>query len=136
MLKDLEIKVCKNLEFLAEGLHKLMNLRILIIVKCSSLIDYKNQGSVLCGLCNLTTLNYLAMGGCLALVSIPKGILKIEDCPILESLHDGLSDLASLKDLFLRNCPMPRQWFHKKEGEEWSKILQIPRVYIDGEELQ
>ncbi|XP_043714887.1 putative disease resistance protein At3g14460 [Telopea speciosissima] len=132
-LRYLSISNCGKLNTLPKGLHKLTNL-YLEILECSFLMDCKNQAPLLYwGLRDLTSLSSLAIGGCPALVSIPKGLLHtnladlcIKNCPILESLHDGLCDLTSLKRLETQNCPMLTQRYQKKEGEEWSKIAKIP----------
>ncbi|XP_042478210.1 putative disease resistance protein RGA3 [Macadamia integrifolia] len=139
MLREVLILKCGNLNALPKGLHKLTNLEKLEIVECFFLIECKNlEPLYTLGLHNLTSLSYLTIGGCPSLMSIPKGLLPtnlrnfcIRDCPILESLHDGFSDLTSLKHLEIRNCSMLRQQCQNKEGEEWSKISQIPKVIID-----
>ncbi|XP_042497033.1 putative disease resistance RPP13-like protein 1 isoform X2 [Macadamia integrifolia] len=140
VLQDLLILRCGKLNSLPKGLHKLTNLKQLQIEECSFLMGCKNLEPLhTLGLHNLTSLQNLIIGGCPALVSIPSGLLpanlrdfRIKDCPILESLHDGLSDLTSLEHLNIRNCPMLTQRYGMKEGEEWSKISHIPEVLIDG----
>ncbi|XP_043714926.1 putative disease resistance protein RGA3 [Telopea speciosissima] len=139
-LRAVSILNCGQLNSLPKGLHKLTNLKQLEIVDCSFLMECKNLEPLrISGLHNLISLSYLTIGGCHALVSIPKGLLPsnlmdfcVKDCPILESLYDGLSDLTSLKGLEIQNCPMLTQRYQKKEGEEWPKIVQIPKVMIDG----
>ncbi|XP_043714758.1 putative disease resistance RPP13-like protein 1 [Telopea speciosissima] len=106
-LQEFVIENCPALEpFQDMVLHKLTNLVQLKIVGCSFLMECKSFEPLLAsGLHNLTYLSDLTIGGCPALVSIPKGLLPtnlrafcIKDCPILESLYDGLSDLTSLKE--------------------------------------
>ncbi|XP_042488717.1 putative disease resistance protein RGA3 [Macadamia integrifolia] len=138
-LREVSIQNCGQLNSLPQGLHKVTSLKQLEIVECSFLMECKNLEPLhTAGLHNLTSLKYLTIGGCHALVSIPKGLLPtnlwdfcIKDCPILESLYDGLSELTSLNRLEIQNCPMLTQKYRKKEGEEWSKIAQIPMVIID-----
>ncbi|XP_043714759.1 putative disease resistance protein At3g14460 [Telopea speciosissima] len=140
-LQNLSIQKCGKLNSLPKALHKLTNLEQLKIVGCSFLMECKSLEPLqTSGLHNLTSLSDLTVGGCPALVSIPKGLLPtnlwefcIKDCPILESLYDGLSDLTSLKGLHIQNCPMLKQRYQKKEGEEWSKIIaQVHYVAIDS----
>ncbi|XP_043714924.1 putative disease resistance protein RGA1 [Telopea speciosissima] len=138
-LREVSFVNCGQLNSLPKGLHKLTNLKQLEIVECSFLMECKNLEPLhTSGLHNLISLSYLTIGGCHVLMSIPNGLLPInlryfciKDCPILESLYDGLSDLTSLKRLEIQNCPMLTQRYQKKEGEEWSKIAQIPMVIID-----
>ncbi|XP_043714927.1 putative disease resistance protein RGA3 [Telopea speciosissima] len=138
-LREVSILNCGQLNSLPKGLHKLTNLEQLEIVDCSFLTKCKNLEPLhTSGIHNLISLSYLTIGGCPTLVSIPKGLLPtnlrdfcIKDCPILESLYDGLSNLTSLKRLEIQNCPMLTQQYQKKEGEEWSKIVQIPKVAFD-----
>ncbi|XP_042485513.1 putative disease resistance RPP13-like protein 1 [Macadamia integrifolia] len=140
-LRKLSILKCGKLKFLPKGLHNLTNLEQLEIEECSFLMECKNLEFLYSsGLHNLSTLPSLIIGGCPALVSIPKGMLPtnlryfyIKDCPILESIYDGLFNLTSLEYLDIQNCPMLTQQCQEREGEEWSKIAQIPVVIIDGE---
>ncbi|XP_043714971.1 putative disease resistance protein At3g14460 [Telopea speciosissima] len=137
-LRDLVIINCGKLNSLPKGLHKLTNIKLLVIMECSFLMDCKNLEPLhTSGLHNLTSLSSLTIGRCRVLMSIPKGLLptnlggfSIKDCPILESLHEGLSHLTSLKLLEIQNCPMLKQRYQKRE-EEWAKIAQIPKVIID-----
>ncbi|XP_042488712.1 putative disease resistance protein RGA3 [Macadamia integrifolia] len=139
-LREVSILNCGKLDSLPIGLQKLTNLKRLKIVECSFLMECKNLEPLhTSGLHNLISVSHLTIGGCHALVSIPKGLLPtnlkdfcIKDCPILESLYDGLSDLTSLKRLEIQNCQMLTQRYLKKEGEEWCKISLIREVLIDG----
>ncbi|XP_042484173.1 putative disease resistance RPP13-like protein 1 [Macadamia integrifolia] len=124
-LRELSIQYCGKLNSLHQGPNKLTNLELLRSL----------------GVHNLASLELLILGGYPALVSFPKGLLPtnlkqfyIKDCPILESLHEGLSDVTTLEKLSIQNCPMVTQRRHEKKGDiEWSKIAQIPEVIIDGE---
>ncbi|XP_042478023.1 putative disease resistance protein RGA3 [Macadamia integrifolia] len=139
VLMEVLILKCGKLNTLPKGLHKLINLNQLEIVECSFLMECKNLEPLhASGLHNLTSLSYLTIGGCPSLESIPNGLLPtnlrdfcIVDCPVLESLRDGLSALTSLKRLEIQNCPLLTQQCQKKEGEEWSKIAEILMVMID-----
>ncbi|XP_042480837.1 putative disease resistance RPP13-like protein 1 [Macadamia integrifolia] len=140
-LLDLWIQKCGKLKFSPKELHKLTKLQYLSIVECSSLMDCTNQEPLLyCLFRNLTTLKCLTIVGCPDLVSIPKGMFPINlwhliigDCPILESVHNGLSDVTSLDCLRIYNCPILAQRCLDKEGEEWSKLSQsqIPHIRVD-----
>ncbi|XP_042478275.1 putative disease resistance protein RGA3 isoform X2 [Macadamia integrifolia] len=140
MLQEVSILNCGQLNSLPKGLHKFTSLKRLEIVECYFLMECKNLEPLhTSGLHNLISLSYLTIGGCHALMSLPNGLLPtnlrdfcIMDCPILESLYDGLSDLTSLKRLEIQNCPKLTKRYQKKEGEEWSNIAQIPKVIIDG----
>ncbi|KAJ4964128.1 hypothetical protein NE237_024067 [Protea cynaroides] len=113
----------------SKPLYKLTNLRRLEIEECSFVTECKNLES----LQNLTSLLYLSI------VVHSKGSASHQsqgvshhDCPILEFLHGGLSDLTSLTKLYIGNCPILEQRFQKKEGEEWFNITHYTEVYIDG----
>ncbi|KAJ4970433.1 hypothetical protein NE237_003532 [Protea cynaroides] len=132
-LQVLHIETSNNLEFRAEELHKLTNLQILEIIECSFLVEGKTQEPLLYrGFHNLTALKCLHISGCSTVTSIPKGTLptnlrrfSIYNCPVLESLHDGLSVLTSLKFLELKNCPMLKQAWQNDEKVR-SMIARIP----------
>ncbi|KAJ4962677.1 hypothetical protein NE237_022616 [Protea cynaroides] len=136
-LWKVRIQNCEKLNSPPKGLYKLTNLKELEIGRCSFLTKCKNIES----LQNLTSLSYLSIDGCSTLKSIPKGLLPtclekfhIKNCPILESLHAGLSDLTFLMELFIQNCPIIKQQCEKKEGEDqWSNITPYAEVIIGGE---
>ncbi|KAJ4949937.1 hypothetical protein NE237_005606 [Protea cynaroides] len=137
-LRKVWIINCGKLNSPPKGLYKLTNLKELQIKECSFLTEYKNIES----LQNLTSLSFLSISGCPTLVSISKGLLPtclekfyIENCPILESLHAGLSDLNFLIELEIRNCPIIERQCQKKEGEDqWSNITPYAsNVRINGQ---
>ncbi|KAJ4963533.1 hypothetical protein NE237_023472 [Protea cynaroides] len=137
-LNKVWIQNCGKLISPPKGLYQLTNLQELEIVECSFLTDCKNIES----LQNLTSILSLSIGGCPNLVSIPKGVLPtclrefcIINCPILKTLHGGLSDLTHLTRLNIGNCPIIKKLYQKKEGEDqWSNITPYAQVYIDDEQ--
>ncbi|XP_043714873.1 putative disease resistance RPP13-like protein 1 [Telopea speciosissima] len=141
-IREMRIRECGKLNLLPLGLlDRLKNLQKLTISNCYFLMECKNLEPLhTLGLHNLTSLSSLTIGGCPALVSIPKGLFPtnlqafiIKDCPSLESLPEGLSELTLLHHLEIYNCPRLKQQWKNKEGEEWSKVGHIPyRVAFDA----
>ena len=57
--------------------------------------------------------------------------LKIEDCPNLESLPEGIGALTSLQTLEIWCCPILLKRCKKQIGEDWHKISHIPNLLGD-----
>ncbi|XP_030945123.1 putative disease resistance protein RGA1 [Quercus lobata] len=56
--------------------------------------------------------------------------LKIQLCPNLTSLPEGMSHLTSLQSLSIEGCPQLKQRCEKENGEDWDKISHIPNLDI------
>ncbi|KAL6184562.1 hypothetical protein ACLB2K_045963 [Fragaria x ananassa] len=84
----------------------------------------------------------LTMDSCPELDSLPslswlKSLkhLEFRRCPKLLSLpSDGLP--TSLESFIVIDCPELKEWCHKVEGEDWSKIYHVPSIWFDCEEVR
>ncbi|XP_061346121.1 putative disease resistance RPP13-like protein 1 [Gastrolobium bilobum] len=92
------------------------------------------------GFHNLTSLSSLALRDLVNLTSLPSlGFdyltsleeLSIYNCPKIFCLpKKGLP--SSLLELYIQDCPLLKQQCMKDKGNDWSKIVDIPYVEIDG----
>nr|XP_023880114.1 putative disease resistance protein RGA1 [Quercus suber] len=162
-MKCFELKGCKGLESLPEGLQYLHSLRELDICGCRNILSFPVNGlrglsslqrlsilscDKLCSLSEgiqyLTSLEDLFISGCPELVSLPKQIgcltslssLQIWSCDNLMSLPDELQNLTALKTLRINRCPHLQRRCKKDSGEDWHKIARIPNIHIYPPPLQ
>ncbi|KAL3511605.1 hypothetical protein ACH5RR_024322 [Cinchona calisaya] len=56
--------------------------------------------------------------------------LKLSDCSKLKALPDPLLQMSPIRKLYIHNCPLLQQLYHKKTGEHRMKISQISKVRI------
>ncbi|XP_031259735.1 putative disease resistance protein At3g14460 [Pistacia vera] len=118
------------------GWHKLTSLRSLRIWGLPDAISFPekkileikfpislNRLSVLCFL----ELKYLSSKTFQVLTSLQ--FLTFSECPNLTSLPDLPPSLLSLH---IYKCPLIEKQCKRNEGQEWSKIVHIPCVKVDG----
>ncbi|KAL5735597.1 hypothetical protein ACOSQ2_030385 [Xanthoceras sorbifolium] len=91
------------------------------------------------GFRNLNSLEKLDINTCPNFTSFPKlalpsslKTLGINDCPNFK-YFSKLGLPSSISKLAIRRCPELKEECKRDEGKEWSKISNIPCVYIDGE---
>ncbi|KAM5551928.1 hypothetical protein ABKV19_026675 [Rosa sericea] len=104
-LKYLYITACQQLESIIKTFHDDTCLDYIHIERCA------NLKSLPAGLCHLSALRLLVIIKCGSLVSFPRGGLPsnltdllILDCDQLEALPRGMDNLSSLQALFLAKC--------------------------------
>ncbi|XP_044473773.1 putative disease resistance protein At3g14460 isoform X3 [Mangifera indica] len=126
----IQIKNCKNLEFIPEGIHNLNSLHTMYLQDCPSLVSFPLEGfpntnstvlsierckklkALPSGLHNLHCLRQLVIWQCPSIMSIPKEgfptnltSLSIADLNLYTSLFEwGLHNLTSLRSLEIRGC--------------------------------
>ncbi|XP_027173381.1 uncharacterized protein LOC113773058 [Coffea eugenioides] len=61
--------------------------------------------------------------------------LEISYCAALQSLHAEHQLPPSLQSLILRDCPKVTERCRKDGGEDWFKIVHVPNIWIDDEEI-
>ncbi|XP_058721608.1 putative disease resistance RPP13-like protein 1 [Vicia villosa] len=59
--------------------------------------------------------------------------LYIDDAPMLKSLPEKGELPSSLKVLHIIDCPLLVVNLRRKQGNEWSKISHIPKIYVNYE---
>ncbi|XP_044480487.1 putative disease resistance protein At3g14460 isoform X1 [Mangifera indica] len=127
----IQIKNCKNLEFIPEGIHNLNSLHTMYVQDCPSLVSFPAEGfpntnstvlsierckklkALPIGLHDLSCLEELVIWQCPGIMSIPKEgfptnltSLSIADANLFKSLFEwGLHNLTHLRSLEIRGCP-------------------------------
>ncbi|KAK9290934.1 hypothetical protein L1049_009113 [Liquidambar formosana] len=133
-LEKLVLWNCEELNLVEdEDMQGLSSLRSLAIVELPKLValPFGLQHSA-------TTLQYLWIGNCRGLTTLPEWlqalkslqILYIIGCPIL-SLPEGIQCLTTLRELGIDDCPHLKRRCKKETGEDWPKISHIPEITID-----
>ncbi|PON99429.1 LRR domain containing protein [Trema orientale] len=56
--------------------------------------------------------------------------LEINECVSLETLPD-FQQMIPIKDLYINDCEILKQWFQNKTGREWFKNSNIQNILID-----
>uniref|UniRef100_A0A2C9V8N2 Uncharacterized protein n=1 Tax=Manihot esculenta TaxID=3983 RepID=A0A2C9V8N2_MANES len=138
-LRFLGIAICENLEHLFEDMQGLKHLRTLVIYGCKSLISLPQSMKY------LTALEILAIGNCenLNLTWEEKGkrssntlrFLKLESCKYLKKLPVCIQNITSLQHLEIKNCDELSERCEREKGEDWSKIAHIPKLVINGSDI-
>ena len=93
----------------------------------------------------LSQLQFLELWNVDDLVSLPEEwlgnltslqYLQIGYCPNLTSLPQGIRNLTSLQDLRIWKCPLLGQRCQRQTGEDWPNIAHVPYVRVDGVDQQ
>jgi len=129
-LEDLRISSCSNLiEPLLREINEI-SLTNLVITDCTSLHNFPVklpatlQKLEIFHCCNLSTLPLgLEEASCLA-------AMTILNCPLIPCLP-GQGLPQSLKELYIKECPMLTESCQENGGEDWPKIAHVPTIEID-----
>ncbi|MED6155552.1 hypothetical protein PIB30_006054 [Stylosanthes scabra] len=119
-LQGLYINDCKNVEFPMQHQqhHSLQGLRI--DNSCDSLTSFTFPA--------FPNLISLTIAGRENLTSLEE---LFEECPKLESIRLP----ASLRELFIRGCPLLGERIQRKDPHIWPSISHIPKIYVDGKRI-
>ncbi|TXG67997.1 hypothetical protein EZV62_009272 [Acer yangbiense] len=130
-LTSLTIREFTKLKYLPlKGLEDLPSLECLRIDECTELISLPSLPSSLLEL-NISCCPVLKE--LTPLSSLPSSLLKliISYCPLLKELTSLPSLPTSLLQLYIIDCPLLEKACKREKGKEWSKIADIPLIYID-----
>ncbi|KAJ1263469.1 hypothetical protein BS78_09G186800 [Paspalum vaginatum] len=132
MLEDLRISSCSNLmDPLLRELNDTL-LTNLVIKDCSSLKYFPVKLPA--------TLQKLEIFHCSGLTCLPLGLeeasrlttMTVLNCPLIPCLpQEGLPQ--SLKELYIKECPLLTESCQENGGEDWPKIAHVPIIEIDDD---
>lgn len=133
MLEDLRISSCSNLiNPLLREIDGIFSMTNLAITDCASLRYFPVKLPA--------TLKKLEIFHCSNLRCLPPGIeatsclaaMTILKCPLIPSLPEqGLPQ--SLKELYIKECPLLTKSCKENDGEDWPKIAHVPTIEIEDD---
>ncbi|KAL6841445.1 hypothetical protein ACP4OV_028963 [Aristida adscensionis] len=133
MLEDLRISSCSNLiNPLLQEIDEISSLTNLAITDCASLHYFPVKLP--------TTLQKLELFHCSNLTNLPPGLeeapcltaMTILKCPLIPCLPEqGLPQ--SLKELYIRECPLLTLSCRQNCGKDWPKIANLPTIEIEDD---
>ncbi|KAK2975724.1 hypothetical protein RJ640_010783 [Escallonia rubra] len=143
-LENLVIVNAEKLEFVKDedhgitegggGLKSLRRLNISRLPKLVAFPQWFHQSAA-------TTLNHLELWDCPSLTTVPKHLKSLQNlclvrCPLLSSLPEGLDCIPTLGEVRIYECPELIRRCQREAGEDWLKISNVPKVYLDGVKFQ
>lgn len=133
ILEDLRISSCSNIiNPLLEEISELSSLTNLSITDCDSLHYFPVNFP--------PTLQKLEIFHCSNLRCLPPGLeeascltaMTILKCPLIPCLPEqGLPQ--SLKELYIKECPLLTESCQENGGEDWHKITHVPTIEIEDD---
>ncbi|CAN6206830.1 unnamed protein product [Urochloa humidicola] len=130
VLEDLRIRSCSNIvDPLLREINEI-SLTNLVVRDCTSLHNFPVKLPA--------TLQKLEIFHCSNLSCLPSGLeeasclaaMTIFNCPLIPCLPEqGLPQ--SLKELYIKECPMLTESCQENGGEDWPKITHVPTIEID-----
>lgn len=133
MLEDLRISSCSNLiNPLLREIDEISSMINLAITDCASLHCFPVKLPA--------SLKKLEIFHCSNLRCLPPGIeaasclaaMTILNCPLIPSLPEqGLPQ--SLKELYIKECPLLTKSCKENDGEDWPKIAHVPTIEIEDD---
>ncbi|KAF2931413.1 hypothetical protein DAI22_05g217200 [Oryza sativa Japonica Group] len=133
MLEDLRITSCSNLiNPLLQELNELSSLIHLTITNCANFYSFPVKLPV--------TLQTLEIFQCSDMSYLPADlnevscltVMTILKCPLITCLSEhGLPE--SLKELYIKECPLITERCQEIGGEDWPKIAHVPVIEIDDD---
>ncbi|KAG8646689.1 hypothetical protein MANES_09G022950v8 [Manihot esculenta] len=61
--------------------------------------------------------------------------LKLENCEYIKELPVCIQNTASLQQLEIKDCDELSKRCERGKGEDWSKIAHIPKIVINGSDI-
>ncbi|KAJ9676903.1 hypothetical protein PVL29_022084 [Vitis rotundifolia] len=146
-LRKLIIGNCPSLVSLSHSIKLLVALEVLVIDNCQKLesMDGEEEGQK--DIQSFGSLQILHFGYLPQLEALPRWLLHgptsntlhqlhISNCPSLRALPEsGLQKLVCLQKLEIEDCPELIGRCKPEKGEDWQKIVHIPKIYLDGEKI-
>ncbi|KAK3405565.1 hypothetical protein EUGRSUZ_K01810 [Eucalyptus grandis] len=137
-LHTLAIEDCKLTLTQENKSNFLLNLKILEITNCEQVMELLQ---CLIGSC---TLELLSIDDCPKLTAVPEWLpnhtnlkcIQFIECSNLSLLPQGVRSLTALKELNVWYCGELSKRCQHTTGEDWPKIAHIPRIRLDGREVQ
>ncbi|XP_057999833.1 putative disease resistance protein RGA1 isoform X1 [Hevea brasiliensis] len=143
-LQTLIIGDCKSLISLPRSLKYLTTLKTLLIDNCENLNLTMGEGKDRQDLARFG-LQKLILMQLPKLVEFPKWLLqgstntlqllKLESCENLKELPACLQNIVSLQRLIIEDCYGLSRRCELGKGEDWSKIAHVPKIVIDGADI-
>ncbi|XP_021622981.1 putative disease resistance protein RGA3 [Manihot esculenta] len=144
-LRTLIIGDCESLISLPQSMKYLTALEILAIGNCKNLnLTLAEKGKDDKHLAQFN-LQKLILKKLPKLVDFPEWLLqgssntlqflKLESCEYLKELPVCIQHIASLQQLEIENCDELNERCERGKGEDWSKIAHIPKIVINGSDI-
>ncbi|KAF2307978.1 hypothetical protein GH714_034025 [Hevea brasiliensis] len=143
-LRTLIITECDSLISLPQSMKCLTALETLIIEDCENLNLTMEEGKTDHDLARFN-LQRLILKKLPELVEFPEWLLrgstntlqllKLEWCRNLKELPACLQNIVSLQQIVIEDCDELSERCERGKGEDWSKIAHIPKIVLDGSEI-
>ncbi|EEC79449.1 hypothetical protein OsI_20439 [Oryza sativa Indica Group] len=133
MLEDLRITSCSNLiNPLLQELNELSSLTHLTITNCANFHSFPVKLPA--------TLQILEIFRCSDLSYLPADlneascltVMTVLKCPLIPCLSEHRLP-ESLKELYIKECPLITERCQENGGEDWPKIAHVPVIEIDDD---
>ncbi|KAF2307991.1 hypothetical protein GH714_034136 [Hevea brasiliensis] len=143
-LRTLIIAKCESLISLPQSMKYLTALETLHIEDCENLNLTMEEGKADQDLARFS-LQRLILRKLPELVEFPEWLLrgsnntlqllKLESCRNLKELPACLQNIVSLQQIVIEDCDELSERCERGKGEDWSKIAHIPKIVLDGSEI-
>ncbi|XP_057999882.1 disease resistance protein RGA2-like [Hevea brasiliensis] len=143
-LRTLIIIRCESLISLPQSMKYFTALETLIIGDCKNLNLTMEEGKADQDLARFS-LKRLILKRLPELVEFPEWLLrgstntlqllKLEMCRNLKELPACLQNIVSLQQIVIEDCDELSERCERGKGEDWSKIAHIPKIVLDGSEI-
>uniref|UniRef100_A0A2C9V7A8 Uncharacterized protein n=1 Tax=Manihot esculenta TaxID=3983 RepID=A0A2C9V7A8_MANES len=145
-LRTLIIGGCESLISLPQSMKYLTALEILAIGNCENLkLTLEEKGKSDKHYLAQFNLQKLILAELPKLVDFPEWLLqgssntlqflKLESCEHLKELPVCIQNIASLQQLEIEDCDELIERCERGKGEDWSKIAHIPKIIINGSDI-
>ncbi|KAG8646694.1 putative disease resistance protein RGA1 [Manihot esculenta] len=145
-LRTLIIGGCESLISLPQSMKYLTALEILAIGSCENLkLTLEEKGKSDKHYLAQFNLQKLILAKLPKLVDFPEWLLqgssntlqflKLESCEHLKELPVCIQNIVSLQQLEIEDCDELNERCERGKGEDWSKIAHIPKIIINGSDI-